>query len=195
MSATGFPNFYTEAQNERNLALDDRAAGDFLYPFPETPSKTGSLGGSVEKSGGVPVFGAHVVALREADGAPVSDISVFGGEWRIRRPSRGCLHRLRRAPRWTFRAPDNTLFSGIYAGAAVDQAVPHEIRRRERQPDRLRGAAGSHTSVGTIPVAETAGFLNLTRLGLSDAPTAVIAASAINVYQGSPATSPCTARA
>jgi hypothetical protein len=63
--------------------VDDVAGTEHSNPFADTPQRTGALGGTVLKSGTDPVFGANVVAVRQSDGAVVSEVTIFGGEWRI----------------------------------------------------------------------------------------------------------------
>ncbi len=83
LASTGYPNFVSLDTTKRSLALDDVAGTEFLYPLGDTAARTGALSGTVLKGGTTPVFGAHVVAVRQGDGVVVSELSVFDGEWRI----------------------------------------------------------------------------------------------------------------
>ena len=86
MGATGYPNFFTQDTTKRSLALDDRAGTEFLYSFPDFATRTGTLSGTLLKQfivNTAPILGAQVTAVRQSDGAVVSEIAVADGEWRI----------------------------------------------------------------------------------------------------------------
>jgi len=181
MAAVGFPTYFTEVPNERNLALDDLAAGNLLYPFPEIPSTTGALSGFVEKPGGATVFGAHVVATRQADGAPVGDISVTGGHWHIEGLPPG-QYTLYVEPLDGPSEPSNTLLSGLYTSEPADVDFETTIAGGRTTPTVYTVLAGAETAIGTIVVSAPAGPLNLRRTGL---PGVRVGASAVNMFQGS----------
>jgi len=83
IASTGYPNFLSGDTTKRSLDADDISGTEFLYPFPDFETRTGSLSGNVSFAvGGAPVFGAQVVAVRQ-DGEPVSELSVGGGDWVI----------------------------------------------------------------------------------------------------------------
>ena len=83
ITSTGYPNFGSGDTTKRSLDADDIAGTEFLYPFPDFSTRTGSLSGTViSVPGSNPVFGAQVVAVG-SDGEPVSELSVTGGVWFI----------------------------------------------------------------------------------------------------------------
>ena len=183
IASTAFPSYFTQVPNERNLALDDLAAVGFLYPFADTPATTGSLSGTVQKPGGAPVFGAHVVAQRLPEGTPVSDISVTGGQWRIDALPPG-QYQVYVEPLDGPSFPSNTLFSGVYVSETADQAIQTTFAGGNSTPTTFQVVAGAETTVGAIEVPASGGSLNLLHLGLRSSRSPVFGATAININQG-----------
>jgi hypothetical protein len=165
IGSTGWPNFGGNDLSRRSLELDDLAGTEFLYPFTDTAARTGSLSGTVLKDGTTAVFGAHVVALRQSDGAAVSDIAVGGGAWRIDALTPGTYT--------VYAEPcDGPAFSsmiddGIYSSAPFDAAFLTQFAGTNAAPTVFTVNAGAET--GGIALAPVSGgpTLNPTNVGLS----------------------------
>jgi len=186
IGAAGWPNFGGSDLTRRSLELDDLAGTEFLYPFPDTAGRVGSLSGSVLKSGTTAVFGAHVVALRQADGVAVSDVSVTGGAWRIDALPPGTYTVYAEpcdGPAFSFMIND-----GIYSSAPFDAAFLTQFAGSNTTPTVLTVAAGAETA--GIVIAPVAGSpaLNPTSVGLSaDGTTPSLDGAQVVVTQGTSA--------
>lgn len=186
MGSTGWPNFYFMDTTKRSLALDDVAGTEFLYPFPDTASRTGALSGTVTKQfilTPVPVFGAHVVAIRQSDGAVVSDVSVTDGEWRIDALPPGDYTLYSEpfdGPYWVGLIDD-----GIYGSTAFELSLVTEFAGGNATPTVYSVTAGGEISGININHPNSAPDLNPRWVGLSPgATTPVFDTVAVPVTQG-----------
>jgi hypothetical protein len=186
IGSTGWPNFGGNDVSRRSLELDDLAGTEFLYPFADTAIRKGSLSGTVLKGGTTAVFGAHVVALRASDGAPVSDISVTGGQWRIDAlpPDTYTVY----AEPCDGPCYIGLIDDGIYGGTPFDTAFLTQFAGSNAAPTVYTVTAGAET--GGIAIAPAAGSpaLNPTSVGSSpDGVTPGFDSAQVTVTQGSAA--------
>jgi hypothetical protein len=182
MASLAYPAYFTNVP-ERSLTVDDRAGMEYLHAFPDTASRTGSLTGFVQKTGGVPVFGAHVVAQRVSDGAPVSDVSVFGGEWRIDALPPGSYKVYVEPFDGPYQQP-GFICCGIYQNT-FDTSFLTRFYGGNPAPTIFTVTAGATTEAGTLVIPASGGPLNLIGLGLTSAPnTWWISQTSLNVQQG-----------
>jgi matrixin len=183
IGASGWPNFGGNDVSRRSLELDDLAGTELLYPLPDTAARTGSLSGIVLKGGATAVFGAHVVALRQSDGAAVSDVSVGGGAWRIDALTPGTYT--------VYAEPcDGPAFSsmiddGIYSSAPFDTAFLTQFAGTNAAPTVYTVNAGAETGGVAVTPVSGSPALNPTSVGVSpDATTPFLDSAQAIVTQG-----------
>ncbi|HJQ99510.1 MAG TPA: matrixin family metalloprotease [Candidatus Polarisedimenticolaceae bacterium] len=186
IGASGWPNFSMADLSRRSLELDDRAGTEFLYPFTDTAARTGSLSGTVLKGGTTPVFGAHVVALRQSDGVTVSDISVTGGQWRIDAlpPDTYTVY----AEPCDGPCYIGLIDDGIYGGTPFDADFFTQFAGANAAPTVYTVTAGAET--GGIAIAPAAGTSALNPMYVASSPdgtTPVLDSMQVTVTQGSSA--------
>jgi hypothetical protein len=171
MASTAWAFTPTGQTAKRSLGLDDRAGLNLLYPFSDTASRTGALSGTVAKQfliSTVPVFGAHVVAVRQSDGAVVGEVSVTDGEWRIDGlpPDDYTVYAE------PFDGPSETwmIDDGIYGLATFDTALETHFAGGNGTPTVYAVSAGGESGGIDIVVPSAAPVLNPRLVGLSPGP-------------------------
>jgi len=171
---------------KRSLSLDDRAGVEFLYPFPDTATRTGALSGTVAKQlflTTVPVFGAQVVAVRQPDGEVFTDVSVTGGEWRIDVLPPGD-YSVYVEP---FDGPyyPTMVDDGIYGTTAFDTTIQTHFAGGDASPTVFSVAAGGEVGGVDIVVPDVAAVLNPRWVGRSaDSATPFSSTDPLPLVQG-----------